>query len=86
MTAAPSTRHIYMRNTDITNPGALEKFKLNGFFVWSSAKIQIENKKGETCLDIAKAYGNPVIIETIQTLVDSLPPPNDKKKKKKGMK
>ena len=46
------------------------------------AKIQIENKKGETVLDIAKAYGNLKIIDTLQEIWDSLPNPKDKRKRK----
>ena len=52
----------------------------------SSAKIQLENKKGATALDIAFAYADPRIIEIVQKRWDQLPPPIDKRKKGgKGM-
>ena len=45
------------------------------------AKIQLENKKGQTSLDIAKAYSDPRIMAIVQKRWDEMPPPVDKKRK-----
>ena len=45
------------------------------------AKIQIENKKGHTALDIAKAYADPRVVAIVQKRWDEIPPPVDKKKR-----
>ena len=41
----------------------------------------MENKKGQTALDIAKAYADPRIVTIVQRRWDELPPPADKKRK-----
>ena len=46
------------------------------------AKVQVENKKGHTALDIAKAYADPRVLQVVQKRWDEIPPPVDKKKKK----
>lgn len=57
------------------------------YFIFFSAKVQLENKKGDTALDIAKAYADPRVIEVVQKRWDEIPPPVDKKTKgKKGKK
>jgi hypothetical protein len=50
------------------------------------AKVQTENKKGHTALDIAHAYADPRVIVVVQKRWDEIPPPVDKNKKgkKKG--
>ena len=54
-------------------------------FLNSRAKIQVENKKGQTALDIAKAYGDPRIIHLVQSKWDALPPlPGIGDKRKRG--
>ena len=47
----------------------------------------MENKKGHTALDIAKAYADPRVLQVVQKRWDEIPPPVDKKKKgkKKGL-
>lgn len=47
-----------------------------------SAKVQLENKKGATALDIAKAYADPRVVAVVQKRWDEIPPPVNKKKKK----
>ena len=47
-----------------------------------SAKVQLENKKGHTALDVAKAYADPRVIAIVQKRWDEIPPPVDKKKRK----
>ena len=59
---------------------ALSPLSLHTLFY--RAKIQLENKKGETALDIAKAYADPRIIKIIQTKLDQLPPLVDNRKRK----
>ena len=48
------------------------------------AKVQVENKKGHTALDIAMAYADPRVIAVVQKRWDEIPPPVDKKKKGKN--
>ncbi|XP_007670293.2 ankyrin repeat and EF-hand domain-containing protein 1 isoform X3 [Ornithorhynchus anatinus] len=49
------------------------------------AKIQLENRKGENSLDIARAYADYRLIELIQEKMEHLPkPPDTKKGKGKG--
>ncbi|XP_073409939.1 ankyrin repeat and EF-hand domain-containing protein 1 [Dendrobates tinctorius] len=51
----------------------------------SGAKVQIENKKGQNVLDVAKAYADYRLIDLIEAKLESLPKPKDKKGgKKKG--
>lgn len=47
-----------------------------------SAKVQLENKKGHTALDVAKAYADPRVVAIVQKRWDEIPPPVDKKKRK----
>ena len=46
-----------------------------------SAKVQLENKKGHTALDVAKAYADPRVVAIVQKRWDEIPPPVDKKKR-----
>ena len=41
----------------------------------------MENKKGQTALDVAKAYADPRIVAIVQKRWDEVPPPSDKKRK-----
>lgn len=41
--------------------------------------VRMENKKGQTALDIAKAYADPRIIPIVSAYLDSLPPEKGKK-------
>eukprot|EP00794_Sanderia_malayensis_P015808 gene15808-17402_t len=50
------------------------------FMIEKGAKIQMENKKGQSSLDIAKAYADPRIIAIVQKRWDEIPPPLDKKR------
>ncbi|KAM4770888.1 ankyrin repeat and EF-hand domain-containing protein 1 [Rhinophrynus dorsalis] len=63
---------------------AVESGSLNcvQFLINSGAKVQLENKKGQNVLDIAKAYADYRLIDFIQAKLDSLPKP--KKSKEKG--
>ena len=45
------------------------------------AKIQLENKKGQTALDIARAYADPRITYMVQTRANQLPPIDKRKRK-----
>ena len=49
-----------------------------------SAKVQLENKKGHTALDVAKAYADPRVVAIVQKRWDEIPPPVDKKKRKEN--
>ena len=51
-------------------------------FLCFRAKVQLENKKGHTALDIAKAYADPRVVAIVQKRWDEIPPPVDKKKRK----
>ena len=53
------------------------------YFLFFRAKIQVENKKGSTALDIALAFADPRIVDIVQRRWDQLPPPIDKRKKSK---
>ncbi len=55
--------------------------RLNLSFALCRAKIQLENKKGQTALDIAKAYADPRINAIVQKRWNEIPPPVDKKRK-----
>jgi len=50
------------------------------FLIGKGAKIRMENKKGQTALDIAKAYADPRIVAIVQKRWDEVPPPSDKKR------
>ena len=50
-------------------------------FILSRAKVQLENKKGHTALDVAKAYADPRVVAIVQKRWDEIPPPVDKKKR-----
>ena len=52
------------------------------FYLVFSAKVQLENKKGHTALDVAKAYADPRVVAIVQKRWDEIPPPVDKKKRK----
>ena len=45
--------------------------------------MQLENKKGATALDIAKAYADPRVVAIVQKRWDEIPPPVDKTKKRR---
>ncbi|KAE8600901.1 hypothetical protein XENTR_v10013447 [Xenopus tropicalis] len=65
---------------------AIESGSLNcaHLLINSGAKVQIQNKKGQTVLDVAKAYADYRLIDMIQAKLDSLPKPKEKKGKTKG--
>ncbi|KAG8443867.1 hypothetical protein GDO86_009164, partial [Hymenochirus boettgeri] len=65
---------------------AVESGSLNcaNLLVTSGAKVQIKNKKGETVLDVAKAYADYRLIDMIQVKLDRLPKPKETKGKRKG--
>ena len=43
--------------------------------------MYVENKKGQTALDVAKAYADPRVVAIVQKRCDEVPPPSDKKRK-----
>ena len=51
------------------------------FRLFFRAKVQLENKKGHTALDVAKAYADPRVVAIVQKRWDEIPPPVDKKKR-----
>ncbi|KAL2098566.1 hypothetical protein ACEWY4_005046 [Coilia grayii] len=51
------------------------------YLIKAGAKVTAENKKEQTCLDIARCYGDPTIVELIQAKLETLPKPKDKKGK-----
>ncbi|XP_063039908.1 ankyrin repeat and EF-hand domain-containing protein 1 [Engraulis encrasicolus] len=51
------------------------------YLIKAGAKITAENKKEQTCMDIARSYGDPRIVELIQLKLDTLPKPKEKKGK-----
>ncbi|XP_030643832.1 ankyrin repeat and EF-hand domain-containing protein 1 [Chanos chanos] len=65
---------------------AIESCRLScvDYLIKAGANIQAANKAGQTCLDVAKLYGDPRIIELIMTKFDSLPKMKENKKGKGG--
>ncbi|XP_066553859.1 ankyrin repeat and EF-hand domain-containing protein 1 isoform X2 [Amia ocellicauda] len=64
-----------MRAIESCRPGCVE------YLIAAGAKVQIENKKEQNALDIAKAYADFRIIDLVQAKFDTLPKPKDKKRK-----
>ncbi|XP_028826678.1 ankyrin repeat and EF-hand domain-containing protein 1 isoform X1 [Denticeps clupeoides] len=52
------------------------------YLIKSGARVQAENKKGQNCLDIAKVYGDPRVIDLVKARFESLPKLTDNKKGK----
>ncbi|XP_017331642.1 ankyrin repeat and EF-hand domain-containing protein 1 isoform X2 [Ictalurus punctatus] len=52
--------------------------------ITSNANVQATNNKGQSCLDIARVYGDERIIDLVKTKFDSLPKCKDNKKGKGG--
>ncbi|KAJ3606223.1 hypothetical protein NHX12_025743, partial [Muraenolepis orangiensis] len=52
------------------------------YLLEAGAKVTAENRTGQNCLDMAKGFADPRIIELVQTKMDSLPKPKDPKKEK----
>ncbi|KAM4693676.1 LOW QUALITY PROTEIN: ankyrin repeat and EF-hand domain-containing protein 1 [Discoglossus pictus] len=66
---------------------AIESCSLNcvQYLITAGANVQIENKKGENALDIARAYADYRLIDLIEAKLESLPK-KDKKGKEKAKK
>ncbi|XP_041927269.1 ankyrin repeat and EF-hand domain-containing protein 1 [Alosa sapidissima] len=54
------------------------------YLIKAGAKVTAENKKEQTCIDIARSYGDPRIVDLIQDKLDTMPKPKDKGKGKGG--
>nr|XP_006136086.1 ankyrin repeat and EF-hand domain-containing protein 1 [Pelodiscus sinensis]XP_025033745.1 ankyrin repeat and EF-hand domain-containing protein 1 [Pelodiscus sinensis] len=69
---------------------AIESCRLDSvqYLIDSGAKVQMENRKGQNTLDIAKAYADFRLIDLLQEKLDRLPKPPEAKgdKEKKGKK
>ncbi|KAM7172903.1 ankyrin repeat and EF-hand domain-containing protein 1 isoform 1-T1 [Macrochelys suwanniensis] len=69
---------------------AIESCRLDSveYLIDSGAKVQMENRKGQNTLDIAKAYADFRLIDLLQEKLDRLPKPPESKgdKGKKGKK
>ncbi|XP_013406383.1 ankyrin repeat and EF-hand domain-containing protein 1 isoform X2 [Lingula anatina] len=70
--------------TPLTRAIESSKVELVKFLIDRGAKIQTENKKGQNPLDLAMAWADLRVLDTVQTKWDSLPAPSDKKGKGKG--
>lgn len=57
------------------------------YLINSGCKVQAQNRRGQTALDVAKAYADARLIHYIQDTIDRLPkPPEGKGDKQKGKK
>ena len=83
---------IYYYNIDATTYQIISRIPITFRFhlgsatnisllILSRAKVQLENKKGHTALDVAKAYADPRVVAIVQKRWDEIPPPVDKKKR-----
>ncbi|XP_006625836.2 ankyrin repeat and EF-hand domain-containing protein 1 [Lepisosteus oculatus] len=66
-----------MRAIESCRPNCVE------YLIKCGAKVQLENKKEQNALDIAKAYADFRIVDMVQAKFDTLPKPKDKKGKGK---
>ncbi|XP_031436259.1 ankyrin repeat and EF-hand domain-containing protein 1 [Clupea harengus] len=54
------------------------------YLIKAGAKVTAENKKEQACIDIARAYGDPQVVDLIKDKLDTLPKPKAAKDKKGG--
>ncbi|KAG7267444.1 hypothetical protein CRUP_033399, partial [Coryphaenoides rupestris] len=66
-----------MRAIESSRPGCVD------FLLQAGAKVTAENKREQHCLDVARTYGDPRVIELIKTKMDALPKPKDPRKGKR---
>ncbi|XP_077366536.1 ankyrin repeat and EF-hand domain-containing protein 1 isoform X2 [Festucalex cinctus] len=56
------------------------------FFFAAGVNVFVENKKEQTCLEIATAFGDGAIYQLVKDTVEAMPKPKNKGKGKKGKK
>ncbi|XP_060908571.1 ankyrin repeat and EF-hand domain-containing protein 1a isoform X1 [Labrus mixtus] len=67
-----------MRAIESSRPSCVD------FLIKAGANVYSENKKEQNCMDIARAFGDPRIIDLVKDKMDSLPKPKDTGKKTGG--
>ncbi|XP_041661631.1 ankyrin repeat and EF-hand domain-containing protein 1a [Cheilinus undulatus] len=67
-----------MRAIESSRPSCVD------FLIKAGASVYAENKKGQNCLHIARAFGDARIIELVKDKMDSLPKPKETVKEKGG--
>ena len=76
-----SSTHQTITRIPVTSRFHLSNATNTPLFTLCRAKVQLENKKGHTALDVAKAYADPRVLAIVQKRWDEIPPPVDKKKR-----